>query len=189
MKNVGILVSPRSSLQKVDMITISSEIQAKRLATILRHISNVRESCELLGQRMIEQGLGKEEFQDDIENGRRLIANGQIHDNSKFSGVEWLYLHEDVKEKDEANFNAALYQHNHTNPHHPEYWAGGIDSMPRIYVAEMVCDWHARSSEFGSDLRDWVIKKATKKYHMNHSGRTYRQIKELLDMLLEKRFK
>jgi hypothetical protein len=79
-------------------------------------------------------------------------------------------------------------EHVQTNPHHPEYWSGGIDTMPRLYKAEMVCDWHARSSEFGTDLREWAKGKAVRKYKMNHSGRTYKEIKELLDLLLERKF-
>ena len=55
-----------------------------------------------------------------------------------------------------------IRHHAETNPHHPEYWHG-IENMPKVYIAEMVCDWYARSNEFGSDLREWVKDKATKK--------------------------
>jgi hypothetical protein len=60
--------------------------------------------------------------------------------------------------------------------------------MSRVAKGEMICDWHARSSEFGTDLRDWVKTKAVKKYKMNHSGKTYKEIKELLDLLLDRKF-
>jgi hypothetical protein len=154
--------------------------RTKRLDKVLRHIDNVRDSCLLLGERLIVRG--------EEEMGRKLIANGHIHDNSKLHGVEWLYLHDDVQESEPEKFKLALMEHVQTNPHHPEYWSGGIDTMPRLYKAEMVCDWHARSSEFGTDLREWAKGKAVRKYKMNHSGRTYKEIKELLDLLLERKF-
>jgi hypothetical protein len=163
--------------QHMTTITITA---TNRLSVLLRHIDNVRDSCLLLGQRLISRG--------EEEVGRKLIANGYRHDNSKFTGIEWLYLHDDVLESEPELFKAALFQHTHTNPHHPEFWPGGIDTMPREYKGEMVCDWHARSSEFGTDLRDWVKSKATKKFRMNNSGRTYKELKELLDLLLERKF-
>jgi hypothetical protein len=162
------------------MSTAVEEVHKERLDNILRHIENVRDDCLLLGERLISQG------EEDV--GRLLIANGLIHDNSKFYGIEWLYLNEETQEKDPEKFQLALTQHVSTNKHHPEFWPGGIDEMPREYKAEAICDWHARSSEFGTDLRDWVKQKAVKKFKMNHSGRTYKEIKELLDLLLEKKF-
>jgi hypothetical protein len=166
--------------QHQHMTTTITTTTINRLSVLLRHIDNVRDSCLLLGQRLISRG--------EEEVGRKLIANGYKHDNSKFSGIEWLYLYEDVLESEPELFKAALFQHTHTNPHHPEFWPGGIDTMPREYKGEMVCDWHARSSEFGTDLRDWVKSKATKKFRMNNSGRTYKELKELLDLLLERKF-
>lgn len=157
-----------------------SDIQEKRLDSVLRHIENVREDCELLGHRLIEQG--------ETALGRDLIANGLIHDNSKLRGIEWLYLHTDVKDKNEAAFTLAYKQHISTNRHHPEAWPGGIEEMDRLHIAEMVCDWHARSSEFGTDLRSWVKEKACRKYSLSCSGKIYKHIKEFLDMLLERRF-
>ncbi len=159
--------------------TADPALTEKRLSTILRHISNVREDCELLGNKLIEQG--------EMDTGRKLIANGLIHDNSKLHGIEWAYLHQDILEKEELLFKAAAKQHVHTNPHHPEYW-GDIEQMPRVYVAEMVCDWHARSSEFGTDLRAWIKEKAFTKYKIPINGRIHGEIKEFLILLLDRRF-
>jgi hypothetical protein len=158
------------------------EKDKERLDKILRHIDNVRDSCILLGERLILRG--------EAEVGRQLIANGYIHDNSKLYGIEWLYLNDETFENEPEKFRLAHIQHitSPLNKHHPEAWADGIDEMTRIFRAEMVADWHARSSEFGTDLRDWIKTKAVKKYKMNHSGRTYKEIKELLDMLLERKF-
>lgn len=134
----------------------------------------------MLGQRLIKEG--------EVPFGLELIANGNIHDNSKFHGIEWLYMHDDVLKDDPTKFKMALQQHITTNKHHPECWAGGIDGMPRIYIAEMVCDWHARSSEFGTDLREWIKDKACKKFSMSCSGKIYKQIKDFLDLLLDRSF-
>jgi hypothetical protein len=116
------------------------------------------------------------------------MANSMLHDNSKFRGVEWEFLNEAAKAAHPEKFEAALLQHRFTNPHHPEYWAG-IDNMPSVYLAEMVCDWKARSDEFGTDLREWVKEKATKQWSFTTSGRVYKEIKEYLDLLLDQRFK
>lgn len=153
----------------------------KQLEGILKHINHVREDCELLGLRLIEQG--------EAELGRMLIANGLIHDNSKLYGTEWQYLHTEVKEKDEKAFAIAFQQHISTNPHHPEYWPGGIEEMSRIFIAEMVCDWRTRAYEFGTDLREWCKDDACRKYKISHSGKVYKEIKEFMDMLLERKFK
>jgi hypothetical protein len=165
----------------VDQVTpkITDSLSEKRLEAVLRHIENVRDNCLLLGQRLIEQG--NEEF------GRTLIANGLIHDNSKLHGIEWLYLHEDVKETNEIVFKLAFQHHITTNAHHPEFWQS-IDHMPEIYLAEMVCDCKSRSEEFGTDVHDWFVKKACKKYGISPQGKTYKHIKEFLDLLIDRRF-
>ena len=157
------------------------ESYAKRRKVLLRHIDNVRKNCQVLGERLIEKG--------ELKLGHRLIANGQLHDNSKFHGVEWEYLHGDVKENNPKAFEGATYQHIHTNGHHPEYWEGGIHKMPRVYLAELVCDWAARSAEFGNDLREWIKTKATKKFDMTVQSTVYKEIKGLVDLLLDEAFK
>ena len=158
---------------------VDDEISAKRLAAVLRHIENVQDNCKLLGTRLIEQGR--------VEFGRTLIANGLIHDNSKLSGIEWEYLHEDVKETNAVLFQLAYQQHIKTNPHHIEFW-GNIEAMPEIYIAEMICDWKSRSSEFGTDFWLWVKEKATKKYKFTIHSRPYKSIKNFADLLLDMPF-
>ena len=74
-----------------------------------------------------------------------------------------------------------------TNPHHPEYW-GSIHDMPPVYVAEMACDWSARSHEQGNDLRGWIKVKATKTFNMTVQSKVYREIKFFVELLLEPRF-
>tara|TARA_Y100001938_G_C7993106_1_gene380558 strand:+ start:518 stop:997 length:480 start_codon:yes stop_codon:yes gene_type:complete len=153
----------------------------KHLRSLLRHIESVRQSCIILGERIIESG--------DERLGISLISNGQIHDCSKFRGSEWLYLRAELSDSEKNNkLEQARIQHVSTNPHHPEYW-GSIHEMPKVYVAEMVCDWYARSSEFGNDLRDWIKDKATKKFDMTVQSRVYKEIKDIVDILLDVTFK
>lgn len=150
----------------------------EHLDNLVRHIELVREACVLLGKRLM--GQGRQEF------GRILIARGFEHDVSKFSGIEWDYLHagSDVP-KDELEL--AIRQHVRTNSHHPEYW-GGIENMPEIAVAEMVCDWYARSQEFGTGVRDWVKSNAIERFRIDTDGEQYRWIQLFLAILLENHF-
>ena len=145
-----------------------------KIEMVLSHIQNVQRNCYKIGLKLIKSG--------DVELGRNLIANGQIHDNSKFKGIEFeelfhgsLILMEVVK------------HHATTNPHHPEYW-GSIHKMPEVYVAEMVCDWAARSSEFGTDLRGWINDKAASRYNFSMDDTTGDKINKFLDLLLAKPF-
>lgn len=161
------------------------EIERRRvlrhLQSIQRHIKEVQKNCELLAERIIDKG-GEQNFMF----GRELIANGFVHDNSKLVGVEWKYL---VRGDD--HLPLAHEQHVSTNPHHPEYWTGKgmtINEMPSIYVAEMVCDWKARSSEFGSDLRSWVKDTALDRFEIKRNGKKYKEIKSYLDLLLDDPF-
>lgn len=155
----------------VDHINVSAKVDK-----LLRHISNVQEACLLLGKKFIDKG--------EAEFGIQLIALGQVHDNSKWSGIEWDYL---ICGKFNGEAKLAACNHNRTNPHHPEYW-GCIDLMPRVYVAEMCCDWLARANEFGTDVWEYVKEKALPRYHISDRGKVYKWIKEFLDMLLEKPF-
>ena len=151
----------------------------KKVETVLRHVRLVQDACILLGTRLID--AGEEDF------GRILIANGLCHDSSKFFGVEWEYLTRDEKENETALFAAAYKQHVLTNSHHVEYW-GNIDLMPRIRIAEMVCDMYARSSEFGTDLRRYIKESFTKKHGMTVQSRKYKEMKYFLDLLLDPPF-
>ncbi len=140
----------------------------------MRHIEDVQQDCQILGANLIERG--------EADTGRLLIANGLCHDRSKFVGVEWEHL----DSRSDPLFGQAWQHHIEHNEHHPEFWGeGGIHKMGRVYVAEMVCDWHSRSSEFGSCLRDWIASQATRKFDFSEADEVGRQIIDFVDMLLE----
>ena len=150
----------------------------QHLDNLVRHIELVRNACLLLGRRLMAQG--RKEF------GRILIARGFVHDASKFFGIEWEYLHAG-RDVPKEQLELAIKQHTRTNPHHPEYW-GGFENMPEITVAEMVCDWYARSQEFGTGLREWITNVAIERYRINRETESFRQVEKFLDLLLEDHF-
>lgn len=149
---------------------------------LIRHCENVKNNCEILGEKLIVEDK-MEDF------GVQLIANGRIHDYSKFVGIEFQYLTTESKEKTPELFKLALDQHNKINLHHPEAWSGGIKEMPDLYIAEMTADWLARSAEFGNDFFEWVKDKATDKFKFVSSGRIYKTIKKYAEMILTPKFK
>jgi len=146
---------------------------------LVRHIGLVRDACLRLGKRLM--ALGRVEF------GRLLIARGFVHDASKFHGIEWEYLHsgQDVPQE---MLKIAIRQHTLTNPHHPEYW-GGFENMPEIAVAELTCDWYARSQEFGTSLRDWIRDEAVARFRIDTTSEPYRWLLGFVDLLLEPPFR
>lgn len=151
----------------------------QHIDSLVRHVRFVQEACIFLGKLLIESG--QPNF------GRLLIAKGFEHDVSKFYGSEWDYLHQG-QDVPEPKLKDAIHQHNSSNQHHPEFWSG-VQHMPELAVAEMVCDWYARSQEFGSSLRDWVKNVAIAKYNIDIEGQHYKWIQKYLDLLLESDFK
>lgn len=149
----------------------------EKIEKIVRHIRNVQENCEVLGKKLIERG--------EVSLGKQLIANGLVHDNSKLFGIEWEYL-DDSAHKDKQEM--AIRQHNMTNFHHPEAWSGGVKGMPKLFLAEMVCDVCARASEFGTNVREWIDNSATKKYGFTKRDKVYKEIQKFLNLLLDKPF-
>ena len=156
-----------------------SNDKLKRVRTIIAHIERVNRNCFKVGSTIIENA----ETPEDIVFGRMLISNGQIHDNSKLNGIEWENLF-----SDDPLLMDVIKHHSSTNPHHPEYW-GKIQNMPEVYIAEMVCDCTARSTEFGTDVRHWFSNVATVKYNFDMDDRIGHAIDKYLNLLLEKPFK
>ena len=150
----------------------------KRVRIIMAHIERVNNNCFKVGSTIIENAQSPEE----IVFGRMLISNGQIHDNSKLNGIEWEHLF-----SGDPLLMDVVKHHSSTNPHHPEYW-GNIQNMPEVYIAEMVCDCTARSTEFGTDVRYWFANNATSKYGFSMSDEIGQKIDKYLNLLLEKPF-
>tara|TARA_Y100000310_G_C20592612_1_gene768876 strand:+ start:198 stop:749 length:552 start_codon:yes stop_codon:yes gene_type:complete len=172
--------SAKKQQENSDKAPMPIDREAEHLEALLRHIKLVQDACLLLGQRLTKNG--------EVEFGKKLIADSLLHDNSKFYGIEWKYMRNGDKEENKEMFMLAIEQHVTTNEHHPEHW-GGLDSMPRIYVAEMVCDLYARSTEFGTDLRAYVKEVFLPKHNISVNSKKYKEMKYFIDLLLEKPFK
>jgi hypothetical protein len=156
-------------------------LDSDRLEILIRHIENVKENAILLVDKMRQHHYYSEDFY------RKFLKAAFKHDNSKFSGVEWEYLHGDIKISNPENFQLAAEHHVYTNNHHPEYW-GGIENMPLQHLAVLVCDWKSRSEEFGNDFIEWIDEKATLKYNFDSKSRVYKVIMNLAKLLVEKQF-
>jgi hypothetical protein len=170
-------------MKKNEKLRREGESTMEKIRAIARHIRSVEDNCLLLGEKLISQG--------DIALGRQLIANGYVHDASKFFGIEFDFMSPGQPTKeDEAKLKLklAIQHHQKTNLHHPEAWAGGIKDMPDVYLAEFVCDTKARSEEFGTDFRQWIDNEATKKYGFTTSDKVYRDLMRFVDLLCAKPF-
>ena len=82
---------------------VETDLYNKRRRSLVSHVQHVKQNCEKLGEALIEHN--------EESLGHKLIANGHCHDQSKFHGVEWLYLHDDVKTSHPELFRAAMIQH------------------------------------------------------------------------------
>jgi len=169
-------------MKKSDRIRKEAEQTLEKIRAIARHIRNVQDNCFLLGEKLILKG--------EINLGKQLIANGYIHDASKFGGIEFEYLSSGnpTEEGAKLKMRLAIQQHQKTNCHHPESWSGGIKSMPDVFLAEFCCDVKARSEEFGTCLRDWIENNATKKWNFTKDDDVYKKIMEYVDLLCDKPF-
>jgi hypothetical protein len=172
-------------MKKPDRLKQEAEQTMDKIRALTRHIRNVEDNCLLLGEKLIERG--------EIDLGRQLIANGYVHDSSKFHGIEFENLShsssENTKEENaKLRLRIAVQHHCLTNQHHPEYW-NGIKNMPRVAVGEMVADWKARSEEFGTSLRDWIDGEATKRWKFLKDDEVYKTIMDFVDLLCPKPFK
>ena len=153
----------------------------KKVDALYRHIEEVQRNCRLLGERLIEQGRDALAVQ--------LIRNALVHDQSKFTGIEWDYLLiEPQNAEEKTNLALAVGHHNRTNLHHPEAWLG-IKNMPDVFIAEMVCDWKARSSEFGSAVKDWIDNGASARFGYTKRDKIYKEIMGFTKLLLDEPFK
>jgi hypothetical protein len=159
------------------------DLSLKKLKGIISHIRNVQDNCISLGEKLIELGH--------VNMGRELVARSFIHDNSKFHGIEWEYMAPGCEITDggaKLKLKLAISHHQKTNSHHVEYWGGDIRQMPKIALAEFVCDIKARSEEFGTDLRAWIDNSATKRWGFTKDDVVYKQIMEFVNLVCEKPF-
>ncbi len=169
-------------MKRIDRLKKEAARTMEKIRAVARHIRNVEDNCVILAERLSELG--------ETELARNLVANGMVHDASKFFGIEWEHLSIDMPTEDVAKLKMKLAIHHHRkiNLHHPEAWANGIKEMPEVYLAEFCCDVKSRSEEFGTDLRHWIDDTATLKYGFTESDIVYKKIMRFVNMLCGKPF-
>lgn len=169
-------------MKKSERLRRDAEATMEKIRAVSRHIRNVEDNCFLLGEKLI---LGGE-----IDLGKQLIANGYVHDASKFTGIEFEYLSSGnpTEAEGKLKLKLAIHHHQKTNLHHPEAWSGGIKDMPDVFLAEMACDLKARSEEFGTNLREWIDGSATTKWGFSKDDKVYKDLMRYVDMLCQKPF-
>ena|GEM_PF-3332656 len=167
-------------MKRTDRIKRGASETMEKIRNLTRHIRNVEDNCLLLGTALIECG--------EIDLGRQLIANGYVHDASKFYGIEFDYLaklsNANMKEETaKLKMKMAVQHHQKTNPHHVEYWSNGIKDMPLVYIAEMVCDIKARSEEFGTSFKEWIDVEGLKRWGIIKNDNEYEKIMKYANIL------
>lgn len=86
-----------------------------------------------------------------------------VHDQSKFTKYEFPHYADRFHGLKNHNrkFIKALNHHYRNNAHHAQYWIdkdGTMQTMPVVYVWEMVTDWHAASLQYNGnkDISKWL---------------------------------
>lgn len=163
-------------MKRIDRLKKEAVITLEKIRVLARHIRNVEDNCVFLAEKLLLRG--------ELDLARNLVANGMVHDASKFFGIEFDYLSigNPNEEYAKLKLKLAVEHHQKTNRHHPEHW-GNIRLMPKVYLGEMVADWKSRSEEFGTDLRNWINEDATKRWEFMTDERVYKEIMEFVDML------
>ena len=100
--------------------------------------------------------------------GISLLRRACTHDNSKFSGEEFRKLASIIDSNPNCFRDAsaglseketdAIKEHWKNNRHHPEYF-DEYSNMLDLDMLEMVCDWYARSLQFGTDFIPFIIER------------------------------
>ena len=158
---------------------MDKERKIEKLERLIRHKREVLDNCILLAENIVKEDGREFDF------ARRLVANAFVHDTTKLTTtIEWNHLTDSDEDGDDM-LAVAIREHNESNMHHPESW-DGIKNMPRVYVAEMVCDWKARSSELGTDLCEWIDTKATKRWGFTKRDKVHKDIMWFVNLLIER---
>lgn len=143
---------------------MKAEVRRSILDTI-KHKRFVLESCTKMAIYFFELG--------EYEKGLEILQRASTHDNSKLSGQELEDLSkiwDDQTSMKDPNVHLSPQQqslialHYKNNTYYPEHW-DDISKMPEMDIVEMVCDWHARSTQFGTDLLEFAKTRQENRFH------------------------
>lgn len=102
-----------------------------------------------------------------------LLRRAAKHDNSKLEDEELEALSKiandrdslkDAKEKLTDFKRKAIELHWKNNRHHPEFFSD-VSNMDEIDILEMVCDWHARSCQYNTNLLEFCETRQENRFH------------------------
>lgn len=138
----------------------------KMFCDTIIHKSYVMKSCEKLAKYLDNQGA--------VWHAQKLREKAKVHDDSKISCEDELHalsriindqttMH-DAKRQLSPIKKDAIKLHWKHNDHHPEHW-GSPEDMPKLAILEMCCDWHARSTQKGTDFLGYVNESQKARFH------------------------
>lgn len=158
------------------------EKRIKHFEELCIHKKFLIDSCYKLSVHYLQ--LNDEEF------ALKLMRRAFVHDISKLSEFEFhasdaFGSFKNNSKKRDYMFSESemvfLQEHWKNNKHHPEHWED-ITLMEDIDIAEMVCDWHARSVEFNDNLIEYI--KYRQETRFAFPDDMYKKILHYADILL-----
>lgn len=163
-----------SGLYRVKAKALLSKVSIKDLQSHIhdtfKHKHLVLECAEYMAGKLFES-----DDEEDHITAILLIQRAASHDNSKLGVEEAYYFCEIIDDKSclgnckatMTNFKKQCIQtHWNNNRHHPEYYDNS-KNMTKDDCLEMVCDWAARSIEFGTPLIPYVTYQQEHRFHFN----------------------
>ncbi|MBO5179225.1 MAG: hypothetical protein J6B87_02630 [Clostridia bacterium] len=138
----------------------------KTFRDVVIHKEYVKKSAEKLIHYLTKEGA--------TSHANLLRQRAQIHDDSKMSCIDEMHaLSRIINDKTTLRDASAqlspikkdaIALHWKHNSHHPEHFDSVID-MTKIDIMEMCCDWHARSTQYKTDLLEFVKKQQEERFH------------------------
>ena len=146
------------------MVNLEDKMIAHIRETLL-HKSFVIKACLKMSDYLIQNNQS--------ELAIALLKRANIHDNSKLVGPE-VELLSSIYGNQNAFINPTttlsdkekevIEKHWENNRHHPEHFKN-IDKMSELDIIEMVCDWYARSLQYGTDFLEFVTVRQDTRFH------------------------
>jgi len=148
-----------------DDISCMSEYERMFQDTMI-HKSYVEKSCRKLATYLEREGA--------VNHAKMLLERAKVHDNSKISCEDEMNaLSRIINDKSSLTDSSkqlspikqdSIKLHWKHNSHHPEYFKNPID-MSKLDIMEMCCDWHARSTQYGTNFLEFVEKRQAERFH------------------------
>lgn len=153
----------------------------EELEDVIKHKQYVLDSCWKMAKYLFS--INEEEL------GLELLRRASIHDNSKLEDEELEALSrisEDKTTLKEASEKLTSFKikaielHWKNNRHHPEFFSD-TKNMSELDIIEMVCDWHARSVQYGTNLIEFF--ETRQKNRFNFPKNIYNKIYKYCEII------